>query len=127
MPAIDQIYQCRMPGQDSGIWQVKCHLQIFQSGPHQQTVMLTDMGFEFGWFIPYVTAELATQIVREFDLDPAKLLWIEHYTPRLRRLTSADFSQLTFDWHNKQATNPRWSAIAPQTLQALIKQELLPV
>lgn len=125
MKIVDQIYHCQMPGQVFGVWQLQCHLRIFQPHSEVQTVLVTDMGFEMGWFIPYLIEKLIDQIVREFDLDPAKLIWIEHYTPAFRKPSHVDFSQVTFDWHNGQATNPQWNAIAPEAAKALISEDLL--
>lgn len=124
MKIVDQIYRCQLPGQVFGLWKLQCHLRIFQPHHEVQTVIVTDMGFEMGWFIPYLVEKLADQIVREFYLDPTKLVWIEHYTASFQKPTCADFSQVTFDWHNGQATNPQWTAIAPETAQALISEEL---
>lgn len=125
MKIIDQTYHCQLPGQVFGVWQLQCHLRIFQPHSEVQTVMVTDMGSEMGWFIPYLIEKLVDQIVREFHLDSTKLIWIEHYTPTFRKPSCADFSQVTFDWHNGKATNPQWTAIAPQTAQALISENLL--
>lgn len=121
---IDQIYQCQIPGQELGIWQVQCHLRIFQPHPGIQTVLINNMGFEIGWFIPYLVEQLVDQVVQEFHLDPAKLVWIEHYTPGFEASTGADFSQVTFDWQDGHPTHPQWQAIASETVQVLINQEL---
>jgi hypothetical protein len=126
MNIVDQIYQCQMPGQVFGIWQLQCHLQIFQSRAGIQTVIITDMGFEMGWFIPYVVENLIDQIVREFNLNPTQVVWIEHYTPGFRKPSCADFNQVTFEWNNGQAKHPTWHALAPETLQALICEDLQP-
>ncbi|MDX2228286.1 MAG: hypothetical protein NW220_01520 [Leptolyngbyaceae cyanobacterium bins.349] len=127
MKIIDQIYECELPGEVFGLWHLKCHLQIFKPHPEVQTVMITNMGFEMGWFIPYLVERLIEQVVKEFHLEPNKLTWIEHYTTTFKKPTCADFSQVIFDWTNGQATNPRWTAIAPQIAQALTNEHLLPV
>lgn len=125
MKIVDQIYHCHLPGKVFGVWQLQCHLRIFQPHREVQTVMVTDMGFEMRWFIPYLVEELVDRIVREFHLDPAKLIWIEHYTSTFRKPSCADFSQVTFGWHNGRATNPQWNEIAPEMAQALISENLL--
>lgn len=125
MKIIDQIYSCQMPGQVFGVWQLQCRLQIFQPHREVQTVMVTNMGVEMHWFIPYNVERLIEQVVEEFHLDPAQLIWIEHYTPGFRKPTCADFSQVTFEWHHGQVVNPRWTAITPKTAQILICEELL--
>ena len=126
MKTIDQTYCCQMPGQVFGDWRLQCHLRIFQPHPQTevQTVMITDMGFEMGWFIPYIVERLIDQVVSEFHLNPAKLVWVEHYTPDPSQPTWADFSQVAFEWQNGQAANPRWFPITPKIAQALFSKDL---
>ena len=124
MKIVDQTYYCELPGQVFGVWQLQCHLRIFQPHIEVQTVMVTDMGFEMRWFIPYVIEKLVDQIVCEFHLDPAKLVWIEHYTPTFRKPSCADFSHVTFDWYKGQAINPLWNAIAPEAVQTFTAKHL---
>lgn len=127
MKIVDRIYHCQVPGAVFGIWQLQCHLRIFQPRLDVQTVMVTDMGFERSWFIPYLIEQLINQIVKEFHLDPAKLIWIEHYTPTFRKPSCPDFSQVTFDWQNGQAKNPQWRAITPEIVQAFTSEARVPV
>ncbi len=125
MKIVDQIYCCLMPGQLFGIWQLQCHLRIFQPHPEVQTVMITDMGFEMGWFIPYVVERLIEQVVNEFQLNPEKLIWIEHYTPHFKKPTCTDFSQVTFDWEDGRVSNPQWAAISSETAEVFMSEKLL--
>ncbi|MBD2463465.1 hypothetical protein H6G89_20895 [Oscillatoria sp. FACHB-1407] len=125
MKIFDQIYHCQIPGQVFGVWKLQCRLRILQPHSEVQTVIVTDMGLEMGWFIPYLVEKLADQIVTEFNLDPARLIWIEHYTPDFKKPSCADFSQVTFDWHNGQATNPQWNELTPEVAKALMSGELL--
>jgi hypothetical protein len=125
METIDQPYFCQMPGQVFGDWQLQCRLRIFQPHPYTelQTVMITDMGFEMGWFIPYIVERLMDQVINEFQLDPVKVVWIEHYTPEFRKPTFDDFSQVTFEWQDGKAMNPKWFSITPQIAHALFSRE----
>lgn len=86
--------------------------------------MITDMGFELGWFNPFIIEKLVDQIVQEFHLDPAKLFWIEHYSSDYRELNAADFSQVTVEWRNGKAVNPKWTSITPEAVQTLISEDL---
>lgn len=123
MKITDQIYSCQLPGQVFGIWQLQCHLRIFQSYSGIQSVMITDMGTEKRC-IPYVVEVLIEQIVEEFHLDVARLVWIEHYTPAFRKASCADFNQITFEWQNGQATNPRWIVATEEIVRAFIGEDL---
>lgn len=133
MKIFDRIYHCQIPGQAFDIWQLRCQLRIFQLHGEMQTVMITDasletdMNFDMDWFVPFLVDKLINDVVSKFHLNPAKLIWIEHCPPTFRKPSCANFSQVTFDWYNGQATNPQWIEIAPQTAQALINEELLVV
>ena len=124
MKTIDQFYTCQMPDPASGTWQLHCHLRIFQARTHVHTVMIADMGFEIGWFNPCVVEKLVDQVVQEFHLDPAKLIWLEHYASDDRALNPAPFSQVAFEWQNGKATNPQWLDIAPEVAQSLTGADL---
>ncbi|PSB24117.1 hypothetical protein [Stenomitos frigidus] len=124
MKIIDQPYSCQMPSQVSGTWLLQCHLRIFQARTKVHTVLITDMGFEIGWFNPFVIEKLVDQIVQEFHLNPAKLVWIEHYASDYREFSLAAFSQVVFEWQHGKATNPQWLSIAPEVAQALISEDV---
>jgi len=47
---------------------------------------------------------LVNQVVQAFHLDPVKLVWLEQYV--------SSYSQVTFEWKDRRATNPQWNAIA---------------
>lgn len=124
MKIVDQYYTFKMPVQASNSWQLQCRLRIFQSHTNVHTVMITDTGFEIGWFLPSVLEKLVDHIVKEFRLDPAQLIWLEHYTSGYRELSTADFSQVAFEWQNGKATNPQWLDIANEVAQALIGEDM---
>jgi hypothetical protein len=123
-PKIDQLYRCIVSGQVFGGWKLRCHLRIYFPHPEQQTVLISDMGCETGWFIPYKVEQLANHIVKEFQLDPAALVWIEHYSPNVKKPTCSEFSQVTFDWKQRKASNPRWESISDADAQAFAGEAL---
>lgn len=84
------------------------------------------MGFEMDWFIPQIMETLGSFILKEFSLEPAQVVWIEHYTSGFRSSGRADCHQVTFEWQNGLAANPRWSQIAPETAQMLMSEDLIP-
>lgn len=124
MQTIDQIYPIELTNQVLGVWKLKCRLRILQPHIDVQIVMISDMGFEMGWFIPSLVENLVDQVVQEFHLEPAKLIWIEDYTSGSQPLTGTDFSQVTFEWHNGKAMHPRWSAMTPESVQQLVSRDL---
>lgn len=124
MQTIDQIYHCQIPSAVFGDWHLNCHLRIVQSQRTVQTVIITVMGFEIGWFYLFVVGKLVDQIVQEFHLDPVQLVWIEHYLADYRDLTQDDFNQVLFDWQDGKATNPQWVKISPAAVQALLREDV---
>lgn len=64
--------------------------------------------------------------VWRLQLNPTSLVWLECYAQIPNQSDDGEFSQVTFDWRNGQATNPQWQMIAPKVAQALISQDLLP-
>ncbi|MBW4520507.1 MAG: hypothetical protein KME16_12500 [Scytolyngbya sp. HA4215-MV1] len=127
MKTIDQIYRFQIPGHTSEVWKLQCRLRIFQSYAEVQTVLIADMAFEIGWFNPSIVEKLVDQVVQVFDLDPSHLVWIEQYASEFSAYAdapSADFSQVTFEWQDGKATNPQWTAIAPEVAQKLIHEDL---
>lgn len=124
MQIVDQTYSWQMFGQGASIWQMKCHLSIFQSHTDVHTVMITDMGFELSWFNPCIIETLVDHITQRFDLTPANLIWLEHYVSDYRELTGNDFSQVVFEWRNGKAKAPQWLTIEPKVAQALIERDL---
>ncbi|KGF72208.1 hypothetical protein DO97_11195 [Neosynechococcus sphagnicola sy1] len=124
MRIVDQLYQCNVPGQDGYVWQLHCHLRIFQQHPGHKIVMVSDRGCETGWFIPYKLEQLATRIVQDFQLNPDRLTWIEHDPNDGSRQDCIEFSQVVFQWQDGKATDPQWRAIDDQ-LAALIIGEML--
>ena len=119
MQIFEQFYECHVTGNESAIWQLKCHLRIIYQQFGQQIAIVSVQNCEIGWFIPKQIEQLATHIVRMFQLDPDRLTWIEcdpHYTSRP---INTEYSQVSFDWHQGNATNPKWKAIANASIESI--------
>jgi hypothetical protein len=125
MKSIDQLYCCHVPGQEFGIWKIRCRVRIFYPHPEVQTVIVTDMGFKSGWFVPCKVEALATLIVEEFGLNPDLVIWIEHYSRQFKQPSCPDFSEVTFDWSTGKAANPEWQVIDKEIARALVGGEAL--
>ncbi|MFZ9739103.1 MAG: hypothetical protein ACO3EZ_13945 [Prochlorotrichaceae cyanobacterium] len=139
MKIVDQSYQCNLSSHLSMEWFLDCHLQIFRSHHPLHTlinqnivyvrniILVTNMGFEMGWFIPNLMETLVNSVVREFNIDPQSLVWLEHYPagdPQYHQeLTSTGFSLVTFEWQSGQATNPRWANVNYRDLLNLLGSE----
>ncbi|MGI0485187.1 hypothetical protein ACN4EK_07100 [Pantanalinema rosaneae CENA516] len=123
-PKIEQPYYCQIPGQLFGVWNLQCHLHIYYPHPEQQTVIISDMRSEANWFIPYQVEYLINQIIHKFHLNPDLLIWIEHYSPGLKKSSWSNFSQVEFQWHSGKATHPEWKDINQELAQVLAGEAL---
>lgn len=119
MQQFNMFYQCHVTSQESGIWQLQCHLHIIHLF-EQQIVIVSPQNCEVGWFITSQIEQLATQIVRDFNLDPSCLTWIEHDAHYTSRAIATKYSEIEFQWHERVAKNPRWKGIADYLIEDLI-------
>jgi hypothetical protein len=127
MKTVDQIYSWSILGQACGSRFLQCRLRIFQPHPEVQTVIISEMGLVMRWLLPGLVGTFIDQIVQEFHLHPANVVWLERYTAHTNPFAGDAFTQVTFDWYNGKTINPKWTAIPGQLAQALISEPLLPV
>lgn len=120
MKNINLFYQCHVAGQDSAIWQLKCHLRIIYQQFGQQIVIVSPQNCEIGWFIPSQIEKLATQIIQDFQLNPNRLTWIEHDPNFASRQICTEYSEVTFQWQQLNATNAQWHSISNELVASLI-------
>lgn len=125
MKSIHQIYYPEIPGLVFGTWRLQCHLQIYYPHPEQQTVIVSDVGLETGWFIPYRVESLVDKVVKEFQLNPDSLVWIEHYSQQFRQMPQDDFILISLEWYQGEAMNPQRISIASELACALAGTNLL--
>jgi len=119
MKIFEQFYECHVTGQESAIWQLKCHLRIIYHQFGQQIAIVSVQNCEIGWFIPSQLELLATHIVRIFQLDPDHLIWIERDPHYSSRPINTEYSEVSFDWYQGVATNPKWKAIANESVESI--------
>lgn len=129
MKNVDQFYQCSvkapsyLSGEEVVTWQLRCYVQIFFRSSGEQIVLISDLGCEMSWFVPQRLELLATQIVKEFKLDPDRLIWIEHDPAGIGTLDSSnlstELSQVLFQWQEGRASNPQWYDLSLDMVTAL--------
>lgn len=133
MKIVDQFYQCSVSVPSSVFpeevmtWQLRCYVQIFFRSSGEQVVLMSDLGCEMSWFVPQRLELLATQIAKEFQLNPDRLIWIEHDPAGIGTLDSSnlgtELSQVLFQWEGGKARNPQWYDLSAEMVIAL-KQEM---
>ncbi|PZV19659.1 MAG: hypothetical protein DCF20_01245 [Pseudanabaena sp.] len=120
MKKIALSYQCPVTGPDSVLWQLQCHLRIIYQPFGQQIAIVSPQNCEIGWFIPSQVEKLATQIVHDFQLNPNRLIWIEHDPNYTNRPICTEYSEVTFQWNQAIATNPQWHDISNELIELLV-------
>src|SRR5258708_23620118 len=94
-----------------------CHLKISKHND-QYIVIATELGTNEGMSITNAAEFLATKVAQEFDLDPSKTVFIEHYSDEsfenMKSKTEETYNQVTFTWENGEASDPQWRRL-PKT------------
>lgn len=62
------------------------------------------------------TSHIASCVVRDFGLEPQRMLWIEYDPPRTfgregERRIEASLTAVDFAWHDNMAIEPRWRSL----------------
>ncbi len=75
------------------------------------------------------TSHIATCVVRDFDLDPQRMVYVEYqpettYGEKDQRRIAAKFDIVDFEWHDRKAMHPKWRQLTPplrDTVKELIE------
>lgn len=119
MQVIDQNYSCQISSLMLGSQQLQCRLRIFQPAPEVQTILLSEVSSAIRWSIPYLLEQIINQIMREFQLEPDRSIWIEQSSMAEDQPICSAFNHITFEWCDGRATYPHCMAITPQMVQML--------
>lgn len=70
------------------------------------------------------TSHIATSVVREFNLDPQRMVYLEYYPAstygdRQQHQIPAKFDLVDFQWHGVKALHPRWRQLDPPLLDTI--------
>jgi len=119
MNYVDHIFEFK------GRWDVpsRCGLKIVKN-QDRHVVVVTEL-FEAnpGTSVTEFSKELAAIIVREFSLDPAKLLFIEHNPDRGSKLDhyKESFDLVRFRRDGSRFSDPEWERIGRERVDELIR------
>lgn len=102
-----------------------CGLRIVRDG-EQTIVVLTELPENRGMSVTNAAEEIATQVRREFGLDPDQTLWIEHYPEQqvayhgrpLRE--KATYDEIIYTWDDYQASEPEWHRLNQEEVEILL-------
>lgn len=95
----------------------RCQLQI-----NGNVVMVTELDDNPGTSVTNMAEQLATLICQEFSIDPASLIWIEHYPERGSKYDTypEDFDLVTFTWDGRRFIHPQWKRIIGEVAEKMI-------
>jgi hypothetical protein len=67
---------------------------------------------------------IATVVTHKFNIDPHRMMWVEHYPAteygvRNVHIIPERFDLVEFAWHEGRAVNPHWRALKPPLLDSI--------
>jgi hypothetical protein len=103
----------------------ECGLEIHR-GKNSTIVIITELPDNPGMSICNAFEDLFLQVVEAYNLDPERIMWIEHWeiwkvsegAPYDRE--EEDWHRVEFDWDGDRATNPRWSFVTASFVRSAI-------
>ena len=111
----------------------KCRLRIFDLRKDRTAkgvsflkpiiVVITDVP-ESKMTIRSCSSHIATCVTNDFNIDPARMLWIEYYPqtiygPQGERVIPERLDSVDFEWQEDKAIKPTWRPLKPPLLEAV--------
>ncbi len=80
-------------------------------------VIVTDIP-ESRMSIRSCAGHIATSVIRDFDIDPQRMLYVEYYPSKVyglggKRLIPERFEAVEFIWHDRKGISPKWRELKP--------------
>ena len=111
---IDTLYNYKgFSGCDS-----KCWIRIF-SKDLAYIVIATELPDNPGTSITNTAAALATSVAIEFDIEPERLVWIEHYPARPDADHDETYDLVTFTWDGLRFSEPQWKHLGKEKAELI--------
>ncbi|QTA79892.1 Uncharacterized protein dnl_21740 [Desulfonema limicola] len=115
----------------------RCRLRIFDIGKGDSKVVthlksiivvVSDIPFEKvkpnQMTIKSCASHIATCVVKDFKIDPHRMLWIEYYPKdenKEIKYSKEYFDAVEFKWNNNFAIQPKWKPLNPAMLDLVFK------
>lgn len=132
MLVYDDIYDWEGWGGELRLGSGECRLRIYdltEDGTKGAThlrpvvVVLTDVpGSKLS--VRSCAGHIATMVVRDFDLDFNRMLWVEYYPERRYgagkvRVIPERYEAVEFTWHEDMAIEPKWRTLTAPILDTV--------
>lgn len=98
-----------------------CRLRIFEAPAAQWLILVTELNKNPGMSVTNAAETIATEVCREYKLQPEDCVFVEHYDFRDRELVGAGtgyvdvllpkdetFDLVVFSWSERRASSPIW-------------------
>jgi hypothetical protein len=137
----DDIYSWKGWGGKLKLGSGQCRLRIYdlRKGDEKGVahlkpiiVVISDLPDETDWAPTKMTVKscashIASNVVKEFDIDPHRMMWIEHYPEPAEkntiRYSRERFDLAEFTWHGRDAVKASWNPL-PKEMVELVKRLL---
>ena len=135
----DGIYSWKGWGGRLKLGSGQCRLRIYDLRKRKEKgvahlkpiiVIISDLPDETDWAPTKMTVKscashIASNVVKEFNIDPNRMMWIEHYPEPpekdLIRYSRERFDLAEFTWHDLDATKTVWNPL-PRAMEDLVKR-----
>ena len=78
-------------------------------------VLVSEIQNNPGMSVTNAVVSLANQVIRDFELDPNKLVWLERYDARIyREEADQNYTLVRFTYEDGWLTDPRWEYLRTQ-------------
>jgi len=72
------------------------------------------------------SGHIATKVIREFNIDPSRMLYVEYYPEVIygeekEKMIPERYDAIEFSWHEDKAIKPKWRTLKPPLVD-LIKR-----
>lgn len=97
-----------------------CHLRMVETGG-ETVVIATELADNEGMSITNAYEWLASRITQEYELDPQRTRFIEHYSAAsyVGGSIPDTYDEVSFVWNGREAHNPQWRRLQGEKLAAL--------
>jgi hypothetical protein len=104
----------------------ECLIRVYELGS-RVVVIATDL--DEGPSVTNAAEEIATQIVEQFNIDPERLIWVEHYPRKDTRAKPGtalgeEYDFVVFEWDGDHFRNPDWTYSNRLEIEELVGEVL---
>ena len=114
-------------GIDSACW---LRIWTLKDQPMKWLVLMTELEKNPGMSVTNAIETIVLEVMEEYDLDPDKCLFVEHYqhlTGDLPESQRHTFDLVKFKWNMSGPTSPIWAPRARKDVERTIGEEIMEV